>query len=261
MMLCWGEDHAIFTHEEAEVVREDGKSLLDEPLFNLATGVDHSCALRASDNTAVCWGRDTDGEVSGAPAGVPLFAISVNCGYTCGIVLATMTPICWGTDQEGLISEVPICEESFLAEDTVNTNSVVVGGPEAPSVEVSGTTTVAAGIEGSGATNVAANIAYGILLGFVCVFLLHCVVRVSQRGFGSPSSADLPQMHAKWDKKSSKDELGDTSHVLAAMQPGVVQSPVPDKIPLVPCSSFPGDSGFPNDLDRQIQLINDQHLL
>jgi alpha-tubulin suppressor-like RCC1 family protein len=113
--LCWGRDNSF------QLGNGDGLAVNSTTpipvaggfLFSSITaGGAHSCAIRASDNIAMCWGDNSQGQlgngivggtsdtpvtVSGAP---PFVAISAGGLYTCGLT-AQSTVYCWGSNQFG----------------------------------------------------------------------------------------------------------------------------------------------------------------
>jgi hypothetical protein len=113
--FCWGRDDA------SQLGNGDGLKLNSTTpipvaggfLFSSITaGLSHSCAIRASDNAAMCWGDNSQGQlgtgavggnsdtpvaVSGAPA---MVAISAGGAHTCGLT-AQGVVYCWGSNAFG----------------------------------------------------------------------------------------------------------------------------------------------------------------
>jgi alpha-tubulin suppressor-like RCC1 family protein len=114
-----------YRHREGDVSdRCVGEACPQNPLRDVAAGVDHACALRA-DGTVSCWGRNDDGQLGDgtrtprslnvAVAGVPV-AVAIGAGmrHTCAVTAAGEV-FCWGADEAGQLgdgggvsSDVPI---------------------------------------------------------------------------------------------------------------------------------------------------------
>jgi hypothetical protein len=62
----------------------------------VSAGVMHACGLRRADRKAVCWGRDLDGMVSGAPADVEFSDVSTGTWESCGVRASDGQVVCWG---------------------------------------------------------------------------------------------------------------------------------------------------------------------
>ena len=69
----------------------------DLELMGISAGDRHSCAV-TSDNRAVCWGRNSDGQ-SSPPSGEKFIAVSAGEGYSCGIT-PDNDAVCWGGDSQ-----------------------------------------------------------------------------------------------------------------------------------------------------------------
>ena len=108
-LFCWGRntygqlgDNSI-THKSAAVSVAGGVYWKD-----FSCGQDHTCALRASDGTAWCWGRGTSGQLgtgafnvsSSSPVsvlgGMSFVSIGASDNATCG-VLEDGSVYCWGS--------------------------------------------------------------------------------------------------------------------------------------------------------------------
>lgn len=72
-----------------------------------------SCGLRFADDTIACWGADSLGQVSDAPAG-GFRAVAAGWGHACGI-RNSGTVKCWGADDRGQVSAAPSGTFSALA--------------------------------------------------------------------------------------------------------------------------------------------------
>lgn len=73
-----------------------------------AAGLHHTCAV-AWDGTAVCWGDDSEGQVSGIPPD-SYSRVTSGDAFSCAIPASTLTPVCWGASSDGqdAAPEVPI---------------------------------------------------------------------------------------------------------------------------------------------------------
>ncbi|KAA8539575.1 hypothetical protein F0562_026267 [Nyssa sinensis] len=61
----------------------------------IALGANHSCAIRRSNKSVVCWGGD--GEFSSSSTeGVPFESIVAGLNFTCGLTTSNFSIICWG---------------------------------------------------------------------------------------------------------------------------------------------------------------------
>lgn len=139
---CWG------ANEEGETEAPA------EGLETLRAGAGHTCGVRSSDGSVVCWGRDDAGQTSGAPSFEPRQDLAIGAEAVClvdaagtvgcwGEAARTVTdaaptgvtalaaegsafcalledgrPVCWNDDREGLVSGVP----------DVAMTSIAVGG-------------------------------------------------------------------------------------------------------------------------------------
>jgi alpha-tubulin suppressor-like RCC1 family protein len=113
--FCWGKDSS------SQLGNGDGvrvNSTTPIPvaggfLFSAITaGQAHSCAIRSSDNVAMCWGDNSQGQLGNGTVGgmadnpapivgaPPLIAISAGGLHTCGLT-AQNTVFCWGSNASG----------------------------------------------------------------------------------------------------------------------------------------------------------------
>ncbi|MCA9568018.1 MAG: hypothetical protein KC656_09255 [Myxococcales bacterium] len=70
----------------------------------LGTGHFVTCGQKST-GEFLCWGADTNGEVSNAPTGGEISSISGADGYLCAIVDGAV--VCWGDDTNGMVSGAP----------------------------------------------------------------------------------------------------------------------------------------------------------
>merc|ERR1719203_25795 len=63
----------------------------------LAAGTSHGCSLQRGARTAVCWGWDSDGQVSKVPEGERFRSLAAGARHSCGIREADSTVRCWGS--------------------------------------------------------------------------------------------------------------------------------------------------------------------
>lgn len=96
---------------------------------SITTGNFTTCAIKASDSTVVCWGRDTGLQVTNVPAGA--FA-TVNAGFAhvCGL-RPDQTITCWGSNSFGQLTGIPTGTFKQVSAGTfhscaLRTNNVVI---------------------------------------------------------------------------------------------------------------------------------------
>ena len=73
------------------------------PFVSIAAGFSHNCALKQSDQTAICWGYDEYGQVSNTPTNTPFVSIAAGDSYNCALKQSDQTAICWGSDEYGQV--------------------------------------------------------------------------------------------------------------------------------------------------------------
>ncbi|XP_074568151.1 putative serine/threonine-protein kinase-like protein CCR3 [Curcuma longa] len=73
----------------------------------LALGEKHSCAVRNSNGTVICWGGGVGGEYT--PANATSFVLVVAGGnLSCGLATANFSVLCWGTNRSSLTVTLPL---------------------------------------------------------------------------------------------------------------------------------------------------------
>lgn len=99
----------------------------DVPVHGLVVGMAHACALRNSDNQAVCWGEDRGGPLSDMPQAVAFSQLRVNQTYdfyeyepnaqTCGVRESGGLVRCWGTRDALIVYPPPTIPVLQLSAD------------------------------------------------------------------------------------------------------------------------------------------------
>lgn len=62
---------------------------------NLALGSNHSCAIRRSNGSVICWGRNEEFSRNGVE-GISFESIASGTDFTCGLTTRNLSIICWG---------------------------------------------------------------------------------------------------------------------------------------------------------------------
>jgi hypothetical protein len=118
-LVCWGDDgfgqssgaEAALRLHKHNNDKHHHHYKDDRPRFlYVSAGARHTCGV-TGDGDLVCWGDNSSGQVSGAPAG-EFASVSAGGSHSCA-VRADGDLACWGEDSSGQVSEAP--EGNFLS--------------------------------------------------------------------------------------------------------------------------------------------------
>ncbi|KAG6526654.1 putative serine/threonine-protein kinase-like protein CCR3 [Zingiber officinale] len=109
-----GDNHACSIDTGGRVVCSNGQTPPSPnsafEFRSLALGFNHTCAVRRTNGTVVCWDGVTGGEY--APVNMTAFELIVAGGnLTCGLTTANFSVLCWGVDRNNpAVARLPLPE-------------------------------------------------------------------------------------------------------------------------------------------------------
>lgn len=98
---CWGDN---VSEGPGQATPPAGVRFLE-----VNAGYNTGCGVTAARRSVVCWGSDTNGKVTGVPAGT--FAhVAPGFNFVCAL-RTDQTPVCWGANDAGQVSNTPTTEK------------------------------------------------------------------------------------------------------------------------------------------------------
>jgi alpha-tubulin suppressor-like RCC1 family protein len=98
-VLCWGDNEFGQANPGVSMIFDSLGAVnppVEDAFASVSAGQSHTCGVRESDGSVVCWGAGYD--QLRAPAGVAFAAVSAGGYHTCGIREVDRNVVCWGDE-------------------------------------------------------------------------------------------------------------------------------------------------------------------